>query len=454
MAIAYEDALETIGQVYKTMFDHRYVERTERVDLTEAVGRVIFNAEISRQDTPAFDTSAMDGYALDSRRTCKASPTSPVKFKLDPGTMAAGDAPFSPEPPSDDPICVEIMTGAQFPSSRGRECIFDACIKIENTSLVQDVDGNLFISVESPVRKFENRRFAGSDLKQGQEIISSLSLIRPSHVMALAAIGKAEVEVLKKIRVAVICTGSELVPYDTKHGEGAIHRSKIRDSNGPYIKVALQEFGVCVDYLGIVADSIDGFVDAMIVIEEMRQYDLIITTGAVSVGKFDFVRPGLEMMQALIHFHTVAIRPGSPVLFASLSRHGAGPLPLFGLPGNPMAAAVCLRLFVMPFLRLLQGQVDEAPEYATAKLNGLKQTIDGSATKAGIVCTSPFHLDVFRHGIMTQVDGHSKVEMIEDQGPSKVGPWLGANCWVHLPREKDQVREGDRLRCIPMLPKK
>lgn len=423
MAVSYEEALSIIRNVAeKYKFENNGFSCA--VPLLESLGRVATKNHVSSITTPAHDTSAMDGYALSSEATREASIENPVMFIIK-GTIAAGDYPIElANQPEDGAFpCVEIMTGARFPSTTSTP--FDACVKIEDTTGFDPFDTRSGlkpykqIAVTRPLRLNTNRRFAGGDMRAGDVILREGDVVCPRHLMALASVGITKVDAHCKLRVAVWSTGNELSERSDMRND-----SQIWNSNGPFLTASLQELGVDVDYRGILKDDPESLQTALGSCGS-RPYDLVITTGAVSKGKFDFIVPALEELQAEIHFHGVAMRPGHPVLFATM-RSNTGSLPIFGLPGNPIATAACFRFLVEPFLEDVLGRKRQQPEYAQ-----LVPSTEGG----NILRSSPAHLDCFKHGFM-QRDSHGRrtVELSVNQSPAVISQFATSNCWVHIPR--------------------
>mgnify|MGYP004500803089 CR=1 FL=1 len=420
MGVSYQDALALLQETATGILNDRGPP-TERIPLDEALGRAAGEDHASPICTPPKDTSAMDGYAISSGATVDATVERPVTFIVQ-GTNAAGDEPIklSNEPIDGCYPCVEIMTGAQFPISTSNTP-FDACVKIEDTvpsGIKSEFQSRQRFVLTRPVRLHANRRFAGGDMQKGDVILRKGEDVRSRHVMGLASVGVTGVVVRRKLRVAVWTTGNEL----TRDTNGARKSSQIFDSNGPFLAAALREAGVDVDLRGVLQDSVQSLQEALDS-AGAATWDLIITTGAVSKGKFDFIVPALKRLHAQVHFHGVAIRPGHPILFATMNR-GYGPVPFFGLPGNPIATAACFRFLVMPFMRQLLGQILEHPERAELSMkNGGRD----------VFLASPSHLDCFRHGtVITRPDGSKVIELSQSQSPAVISQYATSNCWAHI----------------------
>jgi molybdopterin molybdotransferase len=442
MTITYREAVEKLHKVADILLEERNT-RQETVPLLDALGRIAAEDHASPIFTPPNDTSAMDGYAISSKAIINASAESLVTFAVK-GTLAAGDEAIvlPNEPEGGVYPCVEIMTGAQFPRST-TSTTFDACVKIEDTiSLGLAVQhsrstAQTHIAVMKPLPLNANRRFAGGDMQKGDLIVPKGQVVSSPHIMALASVGVTEVVVRRMLRVAVWSTGNELSEGPDKDRSD----SQIFNSNGPYLCAALTELGVNVEYKGILRDDRVNL-EAALNSAGVDSWDLIITTGAVSKGKFDFILPALEELRADVHFHGVSIRPGHPVLFATTKRGADNTrgTPIFSLPGNPIATSACFRFLVVPFLRLLVGQASEKP--ATAELLGPSP-----------VFTSPSHLDCFRHGTISSDDaGRQTVVLNSNQSPAVISHFAGSNCWVHLPRDSSPRLDRTTVYCYPHTP--
>lgn len=437
MPITYNEALEIVLQTAQESM-HGCGDQFEEVSLEDAAGRIAGRHQTSPVTTPPFDTSAMDGYAVCSEALREASIENPVTFVVK-CTIAAGDEPISlPNEPSNGVYpCVEIMTGAQFPRSVSGKP-FDACVKIEDTvrQLKCRRDSEQYIVIKRPIPGNANRRFAGEDFQKGDILLEKGDVVRPHHIMGMASVGVSQVTVCRRPRVAIWSTGKEVT---SPNGE---YKSciKIRDANGPYLLAAIREMGADADFLGTLDDNEQILREEIRTNVEENRYDLIVTTGAVSKGKFDFILPALKAIGAEIRFHGVAMRPGHPVILATIpSEHGN--IPFFGLPGNPVATAACFRFLVTPFIRYSLGGTQESPKNAKMELrNGMRKA----------VALLPAHLDHFRHGkLRITSDGGAQVELSQEQSPAKISYFSSSNCWVHIPRGYSTETEDVIYQCFP-----
>lgn len=243
------------------------------------------------------------------------------------------------------------MTGACLPPG------LNAVIAVERTELLQSgADGKpARIRLTGALQAGDNVRVAGTDVSAGDALMAAGSTLGTAQIMLLAALGLSEVAAVRRPSVAIICTGKELqADLSQPLAPGCIH-----NSNGPYLVAELTATGANVISCETVDDSAWTYAVALQRAMEAG-VDLIVSTGAVSMGRYDFVPEVLRSLQADILFHKVAIRPGAPLLCARLAR---GPL-LLGLPGTPMAVAVGCRFFVEPVLRAMDGRAPEKPTRA------------------------------------------------------------------------------------------
>ncbi|KAK4243681.1 MoeA, N-terminal and linker domain-containing protein [Corynascus novoguineensis] len=390
----------------------------------DALGRVAGKDVISPKSIPKYDTSAMDGYAICSEVTKNASPQTPVLLGVL-GTIAAGDDPeevikqVRTDAVDTTNHCLEIMTGAIFPDG------YDACVKIEDTVPENEHKGRSIL-IMKPVSWRANRRSVGCDILEGDVIIPQGKVVESSHILPLASVGIDSVPIARRPHVGVWSTGKEMV-----NGRGAT-----RDTNGPYLTAAVKEMGLHADFLGVLADDPSALRDALQNAADSADFDVLITSGAVSKGKFDHIRGVLGQIGAEIIFHGLGVRPGHPVLFA-LVPGARGKTAFFGLPGNPGASSACFRFLIVPYLRALQGQPVAQPMLAR-----LVRQPTTTKTKHG--CHAMQDTDCFRHGVLSIT------------ATAKLGPFITANCWIHLrPHHSNAPASptgADLVECYPLSP--
>lgn len=407
--IPYGDALKKIIEAAETK-----KLGSETVSMEKAMGRILAEDLSSPEEVPSFDNSAMDGFCVRAVDTLQASAAHPCELKVL-GLIAAGDPEWSGTSRVDQSAsCVEIMTGAALPVAG-----YDAVVRIEDVLIIKDAKGTTTgIKISRPILTGENIRLSGTDFRIGQKVLGRGTRIEPHHILSLAALGITDLRVVRKPRFAVVSTGSELVSPETKD----LSRGMIRNSTGPYLVTLLTELGIDVRSFGIIQDDPTEY-RALLQRLSDEAYDGVISTGAVSMGKFDFVSDVLTELGALTHFHKVSIRPGKPILFAEL-KTSEKPMAFFGMPGNPVSTAVGCRFFLMPYLRALSGLGLEKP--VTAKL-----TITAKKPR-GLRCFFKARAHFSAEGV--------QVEAMKSQASYVVSSLTEANCWVVFPEDEEQMK--------------
>jgi len=399
--IAYSEALQHLMEAAAPL-------PAERLALHEAAGRILAMDIISGQSLPPFDNSAMDGFALRANGTPFESDT---EFVVQ-GWQAAGDAGAE-----GGDGAWEIMTGARMPVG------LDTVVPIENVEILASEQGRpTRIALKSGVKPGQHVRLRGQDVEEGERVLQAGQALDINARTLLHAIGVAEVAVVARPKVAVIATGKELVTEAAQ----ALDSGQIRDSNRPYLIGRLQAAGAEVVWQGTVGDDVAAF-DAVLDDALAAGAKVLISTGAVSAGRYDFIPDALRARGARIVFHKVAIRPGKPLLFAVLPD---GAL-YFGLPGNPVSAAVGQRFFVEPVLRRLLGLAAEPL---------LQLPLQADVRKPpGLRFHARARVDV-------DAQGRLSARVLSGQESFRLKSMLQANAWVVLEGEGDLVAAGTPVR--------
>jgi len=305
----------------------------ERLPMLEGLGRVLAEEIRSTRDIPAFDNSAMDGYAVRAADLIAASESHPVRLTVV-ETVPAGRMPQHQVGPGQ---CARTMTGA--PIAPGA----DAIVPVERSRGEGEV-----VEILSAAEPGAFVRPRGEDLRTGEQVMSAGRMLGPADLGMLASLNRAMVGVYRKPRVAIVATGDELVDID-EPPRGA----QIVNSSAYALAGAVREAGGDPAILRVARDTKDEVRER---IEEAMAFDVILSTGGVSVGQFDFVKGVLDDLGMRTLFHGVAQKPGRPLKFGSFDAHGARPV--FGLPGNPVSTLVCFYLYVGPALRRMAGRGD------------------------------------------------------------------------------------------------
>lgn len=386
----------------------------QAVPLAALSGRVLAEPVLAPCDLPGFDNAAMDGYAL---ALGSEGASGGSEFAVA-GEQAAGD-------PALARAACAIMTGARLPEG------LDTVVPVEDTrALASDAGGRPSrIVLEAAARPGQHVRRAGEDIGRGAPALPAGTLIRPAQLMLLAALGMAGAAVRRQAAVAVLCTGRELVDDPAV----VLASGQIRNSNGPYLRSALATAGARVlPGPASLPDDPDVF-RAALEAALAAGADLVVSTGAVSMGRYDFIPDVLAALPAQTVFHRVRMRPGKPLLFAVLP----GGALFFGLPGNPVSSAVGLRFFVQPALRALAGLPPERPLQARLRHEVRK--------KPG--------LTLFQKARVAQrEDGALSVELLPGQESFRIAPLARANAWAVLPEDGELLAAGTAVAVLPQDP--
>jgi molybdopterin molybdotransferase len=319
------DALERILSAVPAL-------RTERVPLLDAGGRVLAEPAISPLTLPPWDNSGMDGYAVHAVDVRHATRDAPVRLRVV-GEVAAGGFP---DRAIERGEALKIMTGAPLPGGA------DTVIRVEHTRV--EAAGTVDVFDTMDVSKNIRRR--GEDLHAGETVLPAGILLRPAEIGVLASIGMARPAVSCRPRVAILSTGDELVDLDGV-AEAAAGR-RIINSNSYAIAAGVRATGGEPVVLGIARDDAG---DVRERLQHALDCDVLVTTAGASMGEHDIVKDALEGIGMRVDFWRVKMRPGSPFSFGVITRDGRAPLPVFGLPGNPVSAVVTFELLVRPALR-------------------------------------------------------------------------------------------------------
>ncbi len=395
-SISVAEALERIEQRVLP------VHACERLPIRECLGRVNNEAVTAPHKVPPLPNSAMDGFALaiDSLEQGGIAELEEI------GTAFAGN-PFSGSCASGQ--CVRIMTGALIPDGT------DAVIMQEQVEISETGK----IRIDSDHRAGENIRQAGEDVKQGETVIEAGVRLSPADLGVLASLGIGQLQVKRKPVVAFFSTGDELVAV----GE-ALEPGKIYDSNRYSLHGMLSRLSVDIIDLGVVRDDLDSMLEALT--RASTQADLIISTGGVSVGEADYIKPALEEL-GTTEFWKIAIKPGRPLTFGQIDASI-----FMGLPGNPVAVMVTFSQFVLPAIEALSGAQMRRPSLFRA------QALEPMRKKPGRT--------EFQRGIAT-LDENNQWQVVKTgkQGSGILTSMSRANCFIVLPDDNAGVETGDEV---------
>ncbi|MBP0597017.1 molybdopterin molybdotransferase MoeA [Herbaspirillum sp. LeCh32-8] len=328
-------ALQSVAQALQTLLDAAApVEGVETVSTLNACGRILAAPVQAHINVPGMDNSQMDGYAVRAADCASGEARLPVSQRIPAGHVGA------PLPPG---TAARIFTGAMMPEGADAVVMQEAC----------EADGEHVIVRHAP-KPGEWVRYIGEDIRQGSAILEASTRLRPQELGLAASVGQAELSVRRRVRVAVFFTGDELTMPGEPLKPGAIY-----NSNRFLLRGLLEKLGCEISDYGIVPDNLEATRKTLR--EAAQQHDLIVTSGGVSVGEEDHVKPAVEA-EGRINMWQIAMKPGKPLAFGEVNRQSAdqGRAFFIGLPGNPVSSFVTFLMFVRPFLLRLQGLPREA----------------------------------------------------------------------------------------------
>ena len=381
----------------------------EFVSIKDALNRISSKEVVAQSEYPADDNTAFDGFAVNSKETKNKN----QKFKII-KTLAAGDNPYIKKVPKLS--CIEVMTGAIIKKP------FDTIIPIEDIEFVPNKKNAKYIIVSKKIKKSEFIRPKGSDYKKGNKIIKKGELINPAHILSLKTLGIEKVLVKKKVNITFYPSGNELSDNKT------IPSWKIRNSNTIYLNSLIKSLPVNFKVQKIIRDKDQKLFKNQISKQLKSNTDIVITSGAVSKGKFDFIPSVINQFKLKNHFKGVAIRPGKPVMFAKFNNNKC----FFGLPGNPISSVACFRFFVIPLLFKSLGLKIEKPIYAKLKNKFSKKK----------------KFTRFIKGKLTfDKLGTAQFEVFKGQESYKIEPFVKSNAWGVFKDGISSFNKGNLIEC-------
>lgn len=373
--------------------------------LLESLGLPLASDVVAPRGLPAFDNSAMDGYAVRFADVAHADATRPVTLRVT-GDVHAGDAPSLPV---GDGTTLRIMTGAPIPEGA------DTVVPVEWTD-----GGDTTVEIRRAPTPGQHLRRAGEDVQPGDVIARAGDLLGPRQVGAIAGVGIAEVLVAPRPRVVVMSTGAELVEPGNELRPGSIH-----DANSFLLTAAVRATGAVAYRVRAVADEVEAFREALE--DQLVRADVVVTSGGVSKGTRDVVKAALREEPGMT-FREVAMQPGKPQGFGHV---GAARTPIFALPGNPVSSYVSFEVFVAPALRRMMGREQVSRPLFAATL-----------TEA---VGSPVGRRTFLRGrVVTDRDG-SRVTPVGGPGSHLLGGLAGANALIVLDEDRDRAAAGETV---------
>lgn len=391
----------SVLEAEQIILSHKKDYGTELLPFLAARGRVLAENIVADRDFPPYNRVTMDGIAIrfaDFEAGCRS-----FTIAL---TQAAGDAPPTHLAPN---ACIEIMTGAACSSAT------DTVIPYEHLQ----IENGMANILDNPVSFGKNIHLQGSDRAQGEVLINAGQLLGPAEINVVASVGKSELRVKKLPRVVILSSGDELVevtdtplPY------------QIRRSNNYSTHAVLQGYGIEAVMLHL-PDDLD-----LIRREVARcqlEFDVILLSGGVSMGKFDYIPKALETSGVQMHFHKVRQRPGKPFWFGTFGEKGV----VFALPGNPVSTFMCLHRFVLGWLEASIGFPPVAPVFA--------------------VLAKPLRFEppltyFIQVNLRQDQEARTWAEPLEGHGSGDFANLLDTDAFLELPAERSEFLEGEVFR--------
>jgi len=401
-AIPLTEALASVQQ-YSTQLSP---SDPEFVSLLDAVGLALAEDLVADRDFPPFPRATRDGYAV------RAVDAKSVPLKLSCiGELKAGASVAQSTVKLGKGEAVEIMTGAPVPQGA------NAVVMVEYTQRRGET-----VTVKRAAAPGENIVAAGSEARKGNVMVGRGTRVNQVVVAIAAAVGKAEVAVHRRPKVAILATGDELVDINLPPGP-----NEIRNSNSYSLAAQVYEAGGEPQILPVAPDNAD---ELELLIRKGSAADLLLLSGGVSMGKYDLVEQVLEQLGARFFFTGVLMQPGRPLVFGEL-RDERKATPFFGLPGNPVSTMVTFQLFARRALDALSGARGATPLFAQAQLKS------SFKTKTGLTRFLPAKLG----GTHEQPE----VEIVKWQGSGDMMAMSRANCYIVVPPERDKFEVGESI---------
>jgi len=403
------------NQAKKILIKSKIKIKDELIDPSKSINRVNVLDIYSTVNYPAGTNAAFDGFAINSKDTNKLNKKNTQNFKIL-KSISAGDNPKLNKIKKYE--TVEVMTGALIPKG------FDTIIPIEKIIFHSN---NKYISIDNKIKKNQHIRYAGSDYKKKDLIVKKGTIIQPSHILAFKTLGITMIKVKKIPNILFFSTGNEI--SNNKN----IVNWKVRNSNSHYIKSLSNNFLFNFVNGGILRDKDEKLFKRKIEKSIKSKIDIIITSGAVSAGKHDFVPLVVKKFNLSNFFKGVLIRPGKPILFAKFKNVEKV---IFGLPGNPISSSACFRFFVYPYLLNILGIKSEKPFKAKLKNDYSKNKKIIRFIKARLTSTN---------------DGKLEIQALNGQESFRIKSFVQSNVWGFFKSGQSRFKKGELIDCFSSI---
>ena len=388
----------------KIILDNVNLLSTEKVFLLEALGRVIAEDIVSPYNVPIADNSAMDGYAIRAEDTVGATEENPVKLKIV-EIIPAGKV--GKKILEKNEAC-KIMTGAPLPEGADAVARKEIC-----------VEKNGYVYIYEEVKRGKDVRYAGEDIKKGELAIRNGTVVTPAVCGVLSALGKSVIKVYKRPVVAILITGDEIVDIDE-----SIEFGKVKNSNAYSLMALIKEAGGIPIYTGIVKDDRESLKKAIL---DNLNADVILSTGGVSVGDYDYTKEVVKKAGFDIKFWKLRIKPGKPLMFATKDDKL-----YFGIPGNPVSTMVVFYNFIKPALLKMQGFENIfLPEREAILAEDIRKKDSRRE---------------FIRGILFKKDGNLYVKSKGPQGSGILKSMAMGNCFIIMKEDITYLNKGSKVK--------
>ena len=391
--------------------------QNEVIFTKNSLNRVSAKNVFSSTNYPSCNNTAFDGYAVNSKETIGLNNNNKKKFIIL-KTIAAGDNPkinkiikYS---------AIEVMTGAIIQKP------FDTIIPIEDIEFFPNKIIQKYIILKKKIKKNNYIRFAGSDYKKGDKIINKGETIQASHILAFKTLGIEKILVKEKPKIIFYATGNEI------SNNNKIPDWKVRNSNSHYLKSIAKNIPVIFKEKKIIRDDDQIKFKREMINNLKSKSDIVITSGAVSKGKYDFVPNIIRFFELKSSFKNVSIRPGKPIMFAKFKKN----MCFFGLPGNPISSAACFRFFVYPYLLKILGMKIEKPFRARLKNSFNKKRKFTRFLECKITSTN---------------NGNLEVEVLRGQESFRVKTLVRSNVWGVFKSGQAIFKKGQIIDCYSQI---
>lgn len=380
---------------------------TEEIPLEDGLGRVAAEAVYAKEDIPAFDRSPLDGYAVRSADLAGASADTPVTLLVQEEVPAGYVAKQAVKAG----YVVKVSTGAPIPDGA------DAIVKFEETIFTSEQ-----VTFSKAVKAGSNIVRKGSDIQLGKQVLEAGKVLDPADLGMLASLGYPKITVFRKPKIMIISTGDELLSVEEDLVPG-----KIRNSSVYLLKGILEKNGFQVRLWGIIKDSLEGLEQALVT--ALKEVDIVITTGGVSVGDYDFTPTSFAKIGAELLFWKTRLKPG----MATVAAVKEGKL-LLGLSGNPSAAAAALYCAAMPALYKISGRERFEPEELTVTF----KEVFSKKSPSGRVLP----------GRLCFINGKTYITMQTKQENGMISNWGGCNVLALVEAGRGPIEAGETCRAV------